>query len=222
MVILALSSFTQMHLIASMIFDKLCFFCLEATELALELLNFAVLQLMFMNVLFNDTRLITLDAKTTFILMLFKLIIDQLLLASQGSERAIELDSLQKSKKLLIAYEGSHLRLLCDTGRASVLIKYKPFINARFAEHRYLTSHAIMRISGHEREFLTDHASCEVLVIFDFIGVCNQLLILRLLFLFSLCSTTHCSTNHIWNVNFRLVIIIPAAIYSCRIIVLLY
>lgn len=204
MVSLALSSFTQMHLIATMIFYQLCFFFLEPTELALKLVHSTVLQEMIMHVLFNDAITVTLDATTTFILMLFILIIDHLFLASQGSKRAIEFDGLQKSKKLLIACEGSHLRVLSDTGRASVLILYKPFINALFAEHRYLTSHAILRISRHEWEFLTDHASCEVVVIFDFIDVNNQLLILKLLFLVSLCSTTHILTV------LRLTIVIPA------------
>jgi hypothetical protein len=121
MVSIAFSSFTQMHLIATM-FDQLFFFGLEPTELALEHVLFTVLQEMIMHVLFNNAITITLDATTTFFLMLFKLIIDQLFLASQGSERAIEFDGLKKSKKLLIACEGSHLRLLCDAGRASVLI----------------------------------------------------------------------------------------------------
>ena len=191
MVSLALSSFTQMHLIATMIFYQLCFFFLKPTELALELVHSTVFQEMIMHVLFNDAIKVTLDATTTFILMLLKLIIDHLFLATQGSERAIEFYGLQKSKKLLIACDGSHLRVISDTGRARVLIMFKPFINTFFAEHRYLTSHAILRISGHEWEFLTDHASCEVLVIFDFIHVSNQLLILKLLFLVTLCSTTH-------------------------------
>ena len=103
MVILALSSFTQMHLIATMIFDQLFFFCFETTELALKLAHFAVVHAMIIHLFFNDAMPVTLDTTTTFILMLFKLIIDQLLLASQGSERAIELDGLQKSKKLLVA-----------------------------------------------------------------------------------------------------------------------
>lgn len=85
MVSLALSSFTQMHLIATMIFYQLCFFFLEPTELALELVDLTVLQEMIMHALFNDAITVTLDATTTFILVLFKLIIEQLILATHGS-----------------------------------------------------------------------------------------------------------------------------------------
>jgi len=102
MVGLALSSVTQVHLIASMIFDQFCFCCLEATELTLVLVHFAFLHVMIVHLLFNDAITVALDATTTIILMLFKLIIEQLFLASHGSETAVELDGLQKSKKLLI------------------------------------------------------------------------------------------------------------------------
>jgi hypothetical protein len=76
MVGLALSSVAQVHLVAPMIFDQFCFCSLEATELALELVHFAVLQIVMMHVLFNDAIAVTLDATTTFILMLFKLVIE--------------------------------------------------------------------------------------------------------------------------------------------------
>jgi hypothetical protein len=76
---------------------------------------------MMMHVLFYNTITVTLDATTTFIFMLLKLIIEQLILASHGSETAVELDGLQKSKKLLIISQGTHLRLLGVAARTSVL-----------------------------------------------------------------------------------------------------
>ena len=229
MVCLALSSVTNVHLIASMIFDQIFPCCLEAAELALELVHFAVIQVMMMHMLFDDAVTVTLDATTTFILVLFKLIVEQLILAPHGSETAIELDRLQKSKKLLIVCEGTHLRLLGVAARTSILTS-KPLNNAFFAEHRLLTCHAILRVSGHESEVLTDHAVCEILILFDFIGVSNQLLIGKLFYLFGLsyrhvnCGsarflltlfsvTAHSvrgSPTHIWTVDLRLVIIIPA------------
>ena len=121
MISFALSSVSQVHLIATMIFDQISFCCLEPTELAFELVHFALIQVMMMHVLFNDAITVTLDATTTFIFMLFKLIIEQLILASHGSETAIELDGLQKSKKLLIVSQGTHLRLLGVAARTSVL-----------------------------------------------------------------------------------------------------
>jgi len=112
-----------------------------------------------MHMLFDDAITVTLDATTAFVLVLFKLIIQQLILASHGSETAVELDGLQKSKKLLIVSQGTHLRLLGVAARTSVLAS-KPLNNAFFAEDRFLTCHAILRISGHESEVLTDHAVC--------------------------------------------------------------
>jgi hypothetical protein len=235
----ALSSISEVHLIATMIFDQISFCCLESTELALKLVHFALLQVMIMHMLFNDAITVTLDATTAFIFMLFKLIIEQLILASHGSETAIELDGLQKSKKLLIVCEGTHFRLLGVAARASVLTS-KPLNNAFFAEHRFLTLYAILRISGHESKVLADHAVCEVLVLFDFIVISNQLFIGKLFyhfcfsyrhvncgsarFLLTLFSVTahsvRGSPTHIWTVNFRLVTIIPA-INSCGIIDLL-
>ena len=95
---LAFSSFTQMHLIATMFLDQLCFFFLDPTEQAIELVHFAILQVMIMHFVFDDATTVTLDATTTLILMFFKLIIEKHLVASQVSLRALELDGLHKSK----------------------------------------------------------------------------------------------------------------------------
>jgi hypothetical protein len=97
MVGLALSGVAQMHLIAAMIFDQIFFGCLEPAKLALELVHFALIQVMMMHMLFNDAITVALDATTTFILVLFKLIVEQLNVATHGSETAVELDGLQKS-----------------------------------------------------------------------------------------------------------------------------
>lgn len=146
MICFALSRVAQVHLIASMTFDQITFSCLKSTELALELVHLALIKVMSMHILFDDAITVTLYATTAFILMLFKLIIQQLILASHGSETAVELDCLQKSKKLLVVCERSHLRLLGVAARASVLTS-KPLNNAFFAEHRFLTCHAVLGIS---------------------------------------------------------------------------
>jgi hypothetical protein len=95
MVGFALSGATQMHLITTMICYQISFCCLEAAELALELVHFTFLEIMMKHLLFDDAITFTLDALTTFFLMKFKIFIKHLILASHGSETAIELDGLQ-------------------------------------------------------------------------------------------------------------------------------
>ena len=67
MVGLALSGVAQVHLIAAMIFYQIFFCCLEPAKLALELVHFALLQVMIMHMLFDDAITVALDATTTFI-----------------------------------------------------------------------------------------------------------------------------------------------------------
>jgi len=91
-------SVAQVHLIASMFLDQKLFRAFQTAKLTFESLFFAVIKMMAEHVFLDDAIFLTLETTSTFLLMLFKLIIKELCLTPHGLEATVKLDSLQKSK----------------------------------------------------------------------------------------------------------------------------